>query len=161
MKKIAVFLLIFATILSACGTNQSAIEENEAIEISEESIKMGEIVYDSDDIVVTYLGIESKPDAIFGSRIEIKFDIENNTDKDIVIQAQGLIVDGVEVDSSLITMNEQIAVNDSGIAILRVTDIFYEGLPNVEEKVDLSLKISDWRDMSDYESIISIEINLK
>lgn len=174
MKKSLVFImsLFVIMVLAACGSTSNEVEsevekdEKKTEEVAEKETKeksnesVSEVIYDDNNIVITYLGIEKESDSIFGDSIKIKFDVENNNDRNIVIQSENLSADGRMVNESLVTMSEEIAAGKVGAATLNIIELGDEELPSMEEEIELTLRVFDWDDL-DFRIDVPVKINLK
>ncbi|HHU20191.1 MAG TPA: hypothetical protein GXZ58_08280 [Bacilli bacterium] len=187
MKRLVVlFLSLFVVIgLSACdgettekeiGTvssgdeNQSEQEEesNDVDDAEEnasenedqesESNSYDEVLLDDEVATVTLKSIETVADDIFGDEHKIKLDIENKSDKTIVVQSDQVSIDGLMVDDMAI-FSETVAGGKRANGSLDIMS-FDEELPELNENLEFILIVID-EETFDRISETDISVDLK
>lgn len=73
----------------------------------------GVLLFENDEIRLYYKGVTEKG---------IEFEVENLTDKTVMIQARELTIDGTTYDSGSVLMSDDIAPQSLGTAEVRITD---------------------------------------
>lgn len=94
-----------ALTLTACGeestekevketpVENTTKEETKAPEKAKEETKKVVLVDDA-NVKITFTGLKESKDDIMGNEAKLKLDVENKTDKDIIVQADKISVDG-------------------------------------------------------------------
>lgn len=113
--------------------------ENEGEE--SESSSYDEVLLDDDIATVTLKGIETVEDDIFGDEHKIKLEIENKSDKTIVVQTDQVSVDGLMVDD-MVMFSETVAAGKKANGSLDIMS-FDEELPELNENLELILIVLD------------------
>lgn len=176
MKRLLIiFSAVLASllILTACGETESEniagaakeeeveseegeeAEEQEEQEESEEN-EINEVIVDS-DVKATLVTISKESDSIFGDRYNITFDVENNLDHSIEVQARSLSVDGTMVDEATYSMSQEVAAGKNAKAVLTIEDFDGYDFPEMEEDFEMVLHIFSWDDM-DYGEDYDVKI---
>lgn len=161
--------------LSACTAEtpkDEAEKEDKVSEVSKETgkvdkktdkkdnkkeIKKEEVVYDQDGIKVTYLGYKFKEDEFFGDSMEFKFDVKNDLERAVEVQAENVSADGRMINDMNISMSDSIAAGKIGTATLTIDD-YEDGLPEEFDELELTLNIFDWED---YDFDIEVPVKVK
>ncbi len=158
-NKIISLFILFALVLSACGsdTNSSKSGDNNTAEPEEATIEET-VIYDENDIVITAVDLEY--DGIFGPTLNLL--VENNSDKDYIIQCDYATINGFMISYSAFSAsvsagkksNESISFFDDAIddgiitTISDMTFVFYGVDPDTylrefeSEEVSLSTSAS-------------------
>lgn len=121
--------------------NDTQVEQTQATEVEEEkeeTKEVSKVVYDKDDIKITYVGME-KNDELVPATV-VKFKIENNRDEDVTVQSD------VNNTDSEITLNdstkigysfcEELKANetkDFGFAFADEADLKDNGIDEIEK----------------------------
>lgn len=187
MKKL-VLLGMAAFVLGACGnstqeqvevdtkssTEQVESTSQEVASVSEESstqetdsnvIELNENVVDDGSIKVAIVSVEKYVDDIWGETIEVKFDVTNNTDNTVTVQAREVSIDDRMVDDSIYYMSEEVSAGKSADVELIIQDTSGETeLPELTGNFDMLLHVYSYDDEtydtlfeSDYQ--VSTELN--
>lgn len=158
-NKIISLFILFALVLSACGsdTNSSKSGDNNTAEPEEAKIEET-VIYDENDIVITAVDLEY--DGIFRPTLNLL--VENNSDKDYIIQCDYATINGFMISYSTFSAsvsagkksNESISFFDDAIddgiitTISDMTFVFYGVDPDTylrefeSEEVSLSTSAS-------------------
>ncbi|MFD9628651.1 hypothetical protein [Peribacillus muralis] len=169
MKKLLAIGLS-ALVLAACGDAEVTekkvgnVESTEKAEpVEEESQKQTEVievnkqVADTSNVKATFVSVEKVVDKEWDEEyIDVKYEIENKTDKTIVIQTEEVSSDGKMIDDSMLDMSQDVAAGKKADAVLRVEN--YDGeLPSIDKDLEMSLLVID--DES-YETIETHKVNV-
>ncbi|KWW17959.1 hypothetical protein AS888_20830 [Peribacillus simplex] len=169
MKKLLVAGLS-TLLLAGCGTEEVTekkvgnVESTEkAASVEEESQKKTDVidvnkeVADTANIKATFVSVEKVIDKEWDEEyIDVKFEVENKTDKTIVIQAEEVSSDGKMIDESILNMSQDVAGGKKADAVLRIEN--YDGdLPAVEKDLEMLMLVID--DES-YETIETHKVNV-
>lgn len=167
MKRLlALFLVIpFLFIITACGdtddatdtddetseTETDADNEDAAADDSDDAstTEINEVIADG-DVKATFVEISKESDEIFGDSYEVVFDIENNLDHSIEVQARSVSADGTMVDESIYSMSQEVAAGKNAKAVLTIEDFEDGNFPDMEEDFEMTLHIMSFDDM-DYQ----------
>lgn len=176
MKKVffgAALILIMSLFLAGCGDSEednlggtvengssendteSNTEDNE--EEDTEENKINEVIVDDENYKATLLEIVKKEDEIFGSSIEIVFEIENKLDKTITVQARDVSADGYMVDETILVMSQDVVGGKKAKAVLSIEDFDGYDFPELEEDLEMVLHVLD---EETYDSIGEHEVNI-
>lgn len=167
--------LIAVLALAACTSETTTTEEikndEKTAEVSKETgkskvdkkadkeVKKEVVVYDEAGLKITYIGSKFKEDGLFGDTIEYKFDVKNDLERDVEVQAENISADGRMIDDMNYSMSTSIAAGKIGTATLTLED--YEGtLPEEINELELTLNVFDWDDY-DFEKEIPVKIQTK
>lgn len=182
MKRLLViFVSLFVVIgLSACdgeteekeignvtSSNEDQSEQNSddedknatnGEEQNSESNTYDEVLLDDDVAVVTLKSIETVKDDIFGDEHKIKLEIENKSDKTIVVQSDEVSIDGLMVDD-MVAFSETVAGGKKANGSLDIMSLD-EDLPELDENLEFILIVLD-DETFDRISEIDVNIDLK
>lgn len=187
MKKL-LLLGMSAFVLAACGngtqeqveadtessTEQTESTSQENTSVSEESstqetdatvIELNQNIVDDENIKADLVSVEKYVDDLWGETIEVKFDVTNNTDSTITVQAREVSIDDRMVDESLQFMSQEVSSGKSAEAILTLQDVSGETeLPELTGNFDMLLHVFSYDDET-YETLfendyqVSAELN--
>lgn len=158
MKKKALAIFMATTlVLSGCGSSEAPTtsdQTNEQENVTEDNAEANEVsddeatapvsnevtienqeIFNQDDLIITVTGM--KFDSLFGPQIAMLF--ENNTDKNLTVQARNVSVNGYMVDTS---MSADIVSGKKSNDSLTIMDSSLEqcGIENIGE-IEFSLHI--------------------
>lgn len=169
MKKL-VLLGLSAFLLAACGNStQEQVEADaessskqvestsqEVASVSSESspqetdsnvIELNENVIDDGSIKADLVSVEKYVDDNWGETIEVTFDITNNTDKTVTVQAREVSVNDRMVDDSIYRMNEDVSAGKSAYVELVIRDTSGKTeLPEITGNFDMILHVYSYDD---------------
>lgn len=141
------------------GSNDANNAEENASDNEEEeseSSSYDEVLLDDDVATVTLKGIETVEDDIFGDEHKIKLEIENKSDKTIVVQTDQVSVDGLMVDD-MVMFSETVAAGKRANGSLDIMS-FDEELPPLDEELEMILLVID---EETYDRVIEEQINIE
>ena len=115
-----IFGLIIALIVAFVGSCSKAVDDaikEDDKKAESKSVTAESVIYDKDDIKVTYTGMSADS---LNISTEIKLKIENSSDKSVVVSSDDFSVDGYSINAALHTdvaagkaANDSITVLDS------------------------------------------------
>ena len=114
-----IFGLIIALIVAFVGSCSKAVDDaiKRTIKSRKQSVTAESVIYDKDDIKVTYTGMSADS---LNISTEIKLKIENSSDKSVLVSSDDFSVDGYSINAALHTdvaagkaANDSITVLDS------------------------------------------------
>lgn len=136
-KKLFVCLIAVSIAISGCGRSQETQDISESVPASSEEKTVSEqddssdsetmpdlsieeqVIFDQDEIKITATGIDSEG-SFMGSNLNLL--IENNSDKNITVQARNVSVNGYMVDTSMSAdvasqkkSNDSLTLSDSSL----------------------------------------------
>jgi len=79
--------------------------------------EINEVIVDG-DVKATLVSIIKESDDIFGDSYKITFDVENNLDHNIKIQARSVSIDGTIVDEATYSMSQEVTLDKNDKAVL-------------------------------------------
>lgn len=153
MKKtlLLLLMLVLTTALAGCGEEEASKKEVKSVESSDKSNEKEEVKSDSesydqvlldDDVAtVTLKTIETVKDDIFGDEHKVKLEIENKSDKTIVVQSDQMSIDGLMVDD-MVVFSETVAGGKRANGSLDIMALDDE-LPELNENLEFTLIVID------------------
>ena len=134
----AVFLFI-VLFISACNKGVDEVIKEDKQKKEDKKVSVEEVVYDNDGIKITYMGMEA---ATFNVSTNIKFKIENSTDKSLTISTDDFSVDGYSINATMYAevpagkiANDSIGVLDS---YLKDNGLSYDSIKEAEFKIRIT-----------------------
>ena len=134
----AVFLFI-VLFISACNKGVDEVIKEDKQKKEDKKVSVEEVVYDNDGIKITYMGMEA---ATLNVSTNIKFKIENSTDKSLTISTDDFSVDGYSINATMYAevpagkiANDSIGVLDS---YLKDNGLSYNSIKEAEFKIRIT-----------------------
>ncbi|MBR6395000.1 MAG: hypothetical protein IKS13_09305 [Ruminococcus sp.] len=134
----AVFLFI-VLFISACNKGVDEVIKEDKQKKEDKKVSVEEVVYDNDGIKITYMGMEA---ATLNVSTNIKFKIENSTDKSLTISTDDFSVDGYSINATMYAevpagkiANDSIGVLDS---YLKDNGLSYDSIKEAEFKIRIT-----------------------
>jgi len=180
VKKILVALFSFIVVIGLAACNGEDVEEKDvsSVESSEEeneaeaaegeeeteeadesdeeesaAEEFNEVIADNDNFKATLISVEHIVDQDWDEeKYEIKFEVENKTDKTVEVQAREVSIDGKMVDESMIFLSQEVSGGKIADAVLEIQSYSGDELPDMEENLEMILHIFSWDDMENEEN---------
>lgn len=131
--------------------------ENNEAETETESASYDEVLLDDEVAKVTLTGIETVRDEIFGDEYKIKLEIENKSDKTIIVQSDQVSLDGLMV-GDMVFFSETVAGEKRAVGSMDIMALEDE-LPDFNENLEFKLIVIDEETFSTIsETPISVDI---
>ena len=134
----AVFLFI-VLFISAWNKGVDEVIKEDKQKKEDKKVSVEEVVYDNDGIKITYMGMEA---ATLNVSTNIKFKIENSTDKSLTISTDDFSVDGYSINATMYAevpagkiANDSIGVLDS---YLKDNGLSYDSIKEAEFKIRIT-----------------------
>lgn len=115
-------------------------------------------IVDNESVKATLKTIEFVEDPAYDEeKYEITYEVENKTDKVILVQSRNVSADGMMVDESMLTMSNEIAPGKKAKCVLEIMD--WEGgpVPAMNENFEMILYVAD---NDSYEDIGEYKVNV-
>lgn len=158
MKKLwTILVLALVLLLAACGDSTTEKKEVSSVDSGSETEKSSDdqasaeesdtekvdkVIADDEYIKATLVSVEHKVDKDFDEeKYTLNIDLENKTEKKIVVQSEDVSIDGTMVDD-MVFFSEDIAGGKKSKGKLDIQN--YEGeLPEMNEDIEFKLIILD------------------
>lgn len=115
-------------------------------------------IVDNESVKATLKTIEFVEDPAYDEeKYEITYEVENKTDKVILVQSRNVSADGMMVDEAMIMMSNEIAPGKKAKCVLEIMD--WEGgpVPAMNENFEMILYVAD---NDSYEDIGEYKVNV-
>ena len=157
-------MVLLLSVLAACGVESSgdAPEPKEEVkevvkeEPKEQEKDYNQEVVNNEKITATIIDVK-KEEEVF----QVTFEIENKSDKTIIVQSREVSADGKMIDDSMIFMSEEVSGGKKADAVLKIQNYDEEKeFPTIEENMELLLFVVNDDDLTSYEEYpVTIELN--
>ncbi|WOS96624.1 hypothetical protein [Nosocomiicoccus massiliensis] len=135
------------------------IEETGEEEATTETEDVNKNIADDDFVKIDLKNVERTKDEIFGDSIKVNFEIENKTDRKIIVQSRDVSADGYMVDDIAVFSAEIVGGKKIKDALVLEEMFLPEGeeLPELNENLEMTLIVFDDETFDD---IGSYEVNI-
>ena len=113
-------------------------------------------VANNDMVTATLKDISSEEDPAFGKTHKVTYEVENKTDKVIIVQARNVSTDGMMVDEGMIIMSNEIAPGKKANCVLSIESWDETPIPEMKENFEMILYVAD---NETYETIGEYKVN--
>lgn len=154
MKKF-ILLGMSAIVLGACANDsgettesqetsteqtENTSQESTTQETASNGKEINKTIVDDENVKAELVSIEKVEDDTWGDTIKVKFDVTNNTENTITVQAREVSINDRMVDDSLLFMSDDISAGKSADVILEITDLAGEAeLPELAGNLEMLL----------------------
>ncbi|PTY92935.1 hypothetical protein [Heyndrickxia sporothermodurans] len=128
------------------SAEQKSADKKEAAK-EDNNTDVNKVIADDENVKATLLRVERKKDDVFGDTIDVVFEIQNKTDRNLEFQARSVSVDGKMVDETILSMSQEISPGKTADARLTMTEFEGYELPALEKDLELELHGFDWDNM--------------
>jgi hypothetical protein len=139
-------------------SEEATDEETQEVESNIEDVNQN--IADDDMVKIDLVNVEKINDEIFGESIKVNFDVENKSDKKLIIQAQDLSIDGYMADD-IASMSIEVMPGKKAQDSLTIDSAFLdEGqeMPQLNESLEATINLVD---DETYETINTYDMNIQ
>lgn len=164
--KLATIAMSASLLVAGCSSGDteeqdtSTNEDVEQVESTNENLfTYNQELLNDDDLTVTLLEVEKMYDETFDTEdIEVRFEVENKQDFGVEVQARSVSMNGKMVDESTMSMSQEVAAGKRADATLSIRDWGDAEVPELEEDLEMTLRIFSWDDY-DYSEEVTVKAN--
>lgn len=144
--------------VSEVETNEEDTDDEE--ETSDDNVQtFNEQVADNEYVTAELVEIGQYYDEEWDEHlIEVVFEVVNNSDEEIEVQANGVSINDRMVDESIIFMSQSIESGKSARTVLELQDYDGNNLPDLENNFEMDLHVWGWETDFTQDYPVSVEL---